>query len=174
MKNRINITTLALALLAIVITTSGCIGPYYSNKNQYDKGRWHWWADNQSVYQRDQQMLAVGKLNAQPVMTGVMTSTGIVATAVAPAPGTAPAGYKGFVANLSSYRRYTLTVRGTENKSYYLGPGQKVTDYLLPGRYVATANYGGRVYGTPYFFDVGPQIMSFQGEACHWFLVAEW
>lgn len=173
MKNKFKIT-LALALLAIAITTSGCIGgPFYGNKSQYDKGRWHWWADNRSVYERDQQMLAVGKLQAQPVMVGTMTATGVVANVVAPASGkTAPAGYMGYIANNNQYRRYNLSIRGVESRDFYLAPGQRITAYLLPGRYIATIDYGGTPIGRPYIFDVGPSEKNYLGEPCHWYLVA--
>jgi len=158
-------------IATLAVATTGCRSPFYGKKGQYDKGNWFGWADNQSVHERDQQMLAVGKLNAQPVMVGTMTATGIVASVVAPG-ATAPAGYMGFIANNNQYRRYNLILRGPENKSYYLAPAQRITDYLLPGRYIATVDYGGRPIGQPYVFDVGPSEKNYLGEKCHWYLVA--
>lgn len=162
-------------MAGLLLVLAGCVGPYYGNQGQYDKGNWRGWADNRQVNQRSRQQLALEKLRVQPVLTGTMTATGVVASAIAPAPGTtAAAGYKGIVANLSSYRRYSFRLQGTESKSFYLGPGERVADYLLPGRYTASIYYGGDQIGQPHVFDVGVQEKFFQGEKCHWYLVAEW
>lgn len=172
-----------LMMVGLLILISGCVGPYYTNRQQYNNGRWVGLAGNHDIAQMDRQQfalerdkMALQKLQAQPVMTGTMTSTGVVANsnAVASAPGTAPAGYEGIVANMSSYNRYTFRIRGPESRSFYLGPGERVTDHLLPGTYMGTVYQGGSQIGQPHVFTVGVQDKVFQNQKCHWFLFAEW
>lgn len=170
-------------MTGLLVLIPGCVGPYYTNKAQYDKGQWYGLANNHDVSQMNRQQLAqerdtmaLQKLQAQPVMTGTMTSTGVVAnsSAVASAPGTAPAGYEVIVANMSSYQRYNFIIRGPETKSYYLGPGERVTDYLLPGRYVVAIMYGTSQIGQSSVMHIGVQTMLFQNHLCHGYAVAEY
>lgn len=172
-----------MTTVGLLIMLTGCVGPYYTNKAQYDKGQWYGLANNHDVSQMNRQQLALerdkmalSKLQAQPVMTGTMTPTGVVAnsSAVASAQGTAPAGYEGIVANMSSQNRYTFRIRGPESRSFYLGPGERATDHLLPGTYTGTVYQGGSQVGQPHVFTVGVQDKVFQNQKCHWFLFAEW
>ncbi|MDO8668006.1 MAG: hypothetical protein Q7K35_02805 [bacterium] len=174
MRNKINILAAALGLLVF----TGCVGPLYTKESQHPKGHGFGLFGSGSASQAEVNRLAIEKLKAQPVMTGTMTATGVVANATpASAIGkTAPAGYKGIVVNMSSYRRYTFLIQGPENKSFYLGPGERAPDsasYLLPGRYIASIYYGGSLVGRPDAFTVGVQEKFFQGP-CHWYVVAEW
>lgn len=178
MKTFIQTTILAGLLLA----GAGCImGPRYGDQEQYNRGRWHGWADNQGVNQRSQQLLAIEKLRVQPVLTGTMTSTGVVANATSPVPSgeTALAGYEGIVANNSPYRTYNFIIRNIRvpesGTSFYLAPGQrapKSLSYLLPGRYMATIDIDGRQIGQPYIFDVGPRKVFYLDREVHWYVAA--
>lgn len=179
-------------MLGLLFVLTGCIGPHFKDRAQYDKGEWKGWASHEDVGQIEHQKLAqkdgeaaleirrtrdkmaLEKLQAQPVQTGTMTAGGVVANGTVAGGATAPAGYKGIVANLSSYRRYNFVIRGPEDKSFYLGPGERTTDYLLPGRYTATFYYGGEKAGQPHVFEVGAQERVFQGEKCHWYVFTEW
>jgi Ni/Co efflux regulator RcnB len=189
MKSLIKILIAIIALVHL----SGCIGPYFRDGAQYDRREWRGWADAHDIGQmerdklaaereraaierdKERDQMALEKLASQPVMTGIMTATGVVANTNAVASGkTASAGYLGYVANLSSYRRYNFVIRGPEKKAFYLGPGERLTDYLLPGRYTGSIYHDGSLYGPPHTFTVGVQEKIFQKERCHWYLVAEW
>ena len=184
MKSKFNIITLALALLAIAITASGCLGPYYTSETQYKEGkRWFGLADHQQANQISQQRLnlerqrmALEKLRTQPVTVGVRTPTGVVETVVAPgAPMPAGCiGYKVIIANLSQSHRYNFLIQGPESKSYYLGPGARKIDYFIPGRYMGTVYYNGYQKGKPHVADIGVQERDFLGESCQGYFVAEW
>lgn len=173
-------TLIQLTMVVGLLLLTGCVGPWYGSKKQYDSGNWHFLANNRDVQQRSQQQLAMEKLQAQPVITGTMTATGVVANPVASGK-TASAGYKGIVVNNSSSRSYSFSIRGEvggiEDKDYYLGPGQRALDeecYLLPGKYTVTIHDGGYQIGRPQVIDVGPRIKLFQNEKCHWYAVAKW
>lgn len=146
-----------IAVLVMVMGLAGCT-PFHGSYSNYKEGKWWLWADNKDAQQWESQQLAYEKLKGQPIQTATVNGV--------------PQGYKGVVVNLNNYNRYNFQCKGPETKSYYLGPGQREVDYLLPGIYSCEVFIGGdRVGGTT--FSVGPQTKKFLGEEYHWYVFAE-
>ncbi|MEA3463977.1 MAG: hypothetical protein U9R14_02810, partial [Patescibacteria group bacterium] len=130
-----------VSLLAIAWLTSGC-GAMYGKKSQYDKGNWYGFTGSAEVARIEQDKLALKKLEAQPAQTAFINRV--------------PQGYKGLVVNLDNRRRINIHIDGPEKKRYFLGPGQSEKDYLIHGKYVATAYRGNNLVGT-WKFEVGAE-----------------
>lgn len=146
-----------IMLLAAMVLLSGCAA-YFGNEAQYEKGDWYLFAGADETARIKQDKLAFEKLKSQPTDTAVVNGVA--------------QGYKGIVANLGR-ERYDFRVNGPENKNYLLGPGERVVDYLLPGKYEVKTYYGGNQVGGG-TFHVGPQTQTFMNEKYHWFVYAEW
>jgi len=146
-----------IVFAAIVFWLTGC-GAYYGNEAQYDKGDWYLLASSREVARIKSEKLAFEKLKAAPTQTEMKNGV--------------PQGYKGLVANLSSYNRYNFKVTGPETKSYLLGPGERAADYLEPGNYVCIVFQGNYRVGS-WAFKVGPQLSTFMNEKYHWYVYTE-
>lgn len=162
MKNKIYALIATVGLLALL---TGCVGPYYTNKAQYDRGQWYGLAGNHDIAQMDRQQitmeqakLAFDKLQAQPVQT--LTTNGV------------SQGYLGVIANMSSYRRLLFKYTGPETGAEYLGPGQQVEKHLLPGDYSGDIIYGGQKIGWAKFKSE-PVEKGFLGKKVHWAFYSE-
>lgn len=143
-----------VGILLLVLGLTSCAA-LYGNEEQYKKGDWYLFAESGEVARIQQDKLALKKLETQPAQTGA-------------ADGVAQ-GYKGVVVNLSSYRRINIHLNGPEKKGYFLGPGQSEEDYLIPGRYLATAYYNDRLVGS-WSFGVGAEQYSYMGRKVHWYV----
>jgi hypothetical protein len=146
---------LSLALLAVVVVAvflSGCA--LYGDKAQYDRGDWYFVTGSQEVAKIEQDKLALAKLEAQPVQTAIIDGV--------------KQGYKGLVSNLYT-RRVNIHIDGPEEKRYLLAAGQSEEDYLLPGKYIATAYRGNGLVGT-WKFEVDVKQVSYMGRKVHWYL----
>ena len=155
---KINLFIVLVAIL--LMCCSGCA--MYGNEAQYNgkSNDWYGLTDSQEVARIKQDKLAFDKLQNQP--TQVKIVNGI------------PVGYKGLVANLSESKRYNFAISGPETKKYYLGPGERVIDYLIPGQYKCTFYRGNNIIGKPWFFKVGVQQHVFMNEKYHWYVLTEW
>lgn len=136
----------------------GCTGAYFGKAEQHKKGDWYFLANSKETARIRQDQLALEKLKSQPVMT--RREGGVVE------------GYKGMIANMSSYNRYNFKIIGPETKSIVLGPGERYEDCLIPGEYIAIVYQGGRKVGE-HEFTVSSQINTFLNEKVHWFVYAE-
>ena len=145
-----------ILLLAILLLSSGC-GAFYGNEKQYEKGNWYFLAGSSEVARIKQDKLAMEKLKNQPTQTA--SKDGITQ------------GYKGVIANLS-WGTVNIHIDGPEKKRFFLDRAQTQEEYLIPGRYAATAYYRGQVRGS-WSFVVGPEQHNFRGEKVHWYLVYE-
>lgn len=154
MKARIFVV---LVTMLVANMLSGCAA-YFGNEAQYEKGDWYLFAGSDETARIKQDKLAFEKLKNQPVQAAVVN--GVVQ------------GYKGIVANLGR-ERYSFRIKGPENKDYLLGPGERVVDYLIPGKYTCETYYGGNQVGGG-TFHVSPQTQTFMNEKFHWFVYAEW
>lgn len=154
MKTRVFV----VAALALVLLSTGCIGPYFRDQGEYDNGVWYGVADSREVARMKADKLAFEKLRAAPVQTEVKDD--------------APQGYKGLIANLSGYSRYNFTLVGPETKSFLLGPGERAIDYLVPGDYICIVYQGSYKVGV-WRFKVGQQQSVFMNEKYHWYVYAE-
>ena len=167
MKTRI----LAVAAMAFLVT--GCtLGPWYGNKAEYEKGEFKGIANqgDMAKYAQDRltekkaemglakDHLAFDKLKAAPVQTEIRDGVA--------------QGYKGLVANLSSFYRYNFKLIGPETKSFLLGPGERAGDYLVPGDYTCVVFQGSRQVGS-WSFKVGPQQSTFMNEKYHWYVYTD-
>jgi len=152
MKTKILVTLLLMGLFFV----NGCA--IYKNEAQYDKGEWYGLIGSEAVAHIKSDKLAFTKLNAAPVQTKIKNDV--------------QQGYEGLVANLSSYNRYNFKLFGPETKSYLLGPGERVTDYLVPGKYTCVVFQGSYQVGS-WSFNVGPQQSTFMNEKHHWYVYAD-
>ncbi len=150
-----------LFLMVMAVGFTGCVGAYYGNQAQYEgkDNDWYFLADSREVARIKSDKLALDKLASQPVQTAMING--------------AQQGYRGVVANLARYERYNFKINGPENKDYLLGPGERMVDYLLPGKYVVNTYRGGNRVGRG-TFEVGPQTQVFMNEKYHWYVYAEW
>lgn len=162
MKTKMFILTAIAGLLML----TGCVGPYYRSQAQYDRGKWLGLASNQSVAQKNRQQialerdkLALDKLQSQPVQTSAVNGV--------------PQGYLGVIANMSTYRRLLFEYSGPEDGAEYLGPGQQMEKYLLPGTYHGVIRYGGQIVGSV-TFKSEPVEKGFLGKKVHWIYGSEW
>ncbi len=166
-----------LAVLALVFAAglTGCAGPYFKNQAQYDgKENWVGWANPHEVARMNQERTATNKLAALPASMGYINEKGQTVPVTITSGKTAPAGFMGKVANLSSTRRLKFAVYGPEEKSWYLGPGQIVPDYLPDGNYIGRIFYGSSEIQAPIPFKVGSQRKNFMGEEVHWYFGSEY
>jgi hypothetical protein len=150
------LTALTGLLLA---TTAGCLGPLYKSETQYDRGKWFGLAGPDQVARTKQDKLALAKLAAAPAQT--LVTNGV------------PQGYLGVIANMSAYRRLLFKYSGPETGAEYLGPGQQVEKYLLPGAYAGEIFYGGDKVGWTTFTSE-PVEKTYLGKKVHWFFFSEW
>lgn len=149
---------LVVIMLAVMLAGSGC-GPYFKSQAQYDdKGDWYLLASSREVARIKADRLAFEKLKTAPAQTEVKDG--------------AVQGFKGLVANLSSYNRYNFTLTGPETKSYLLGPGERANDYLIPGTYVCIITQGNYRVGS-WAFSVGSQQSVFMNEKYHWYVYTD-
>ncbi|MDO8592850.1 MAG: hypothetical protein Q7R92_03745 [bacterium] len=154
MKSR---TFAVLLVLASVTLFTGCAA-YFGNEAQYNKGDWYLFADSREVAHIKKDKLAFNKLEAEPVKTNTVNGVS--------------QGYEGLVANLSNNNRYNFKLFGPETKSYLLGPGERATDYLIPGKYVCIVYQGSYQVGS-WSFQVGPQQSIFMNEKHHWYIYTD-
>lgn len=150
-----------MLVAAICITAcflTGCGGPLYGNVKQYQRGSWYGFADHHEVARIDQDKLAMKKLEASAPLTASENGTSL--------------GYKGVVANFSSYRA-TIDLIGPESRNFLLEPGQQVETYLIPGKYLTMAQTSSGGYRSKNVggFTVGVKKHSFQGRDVHWFAI---
>ncbi len=171
MKTKILALTTVLAALAFLVT--GC-GPFFRNQAQYDKGEWWGIAGSHEVVQMKEKKMAMDKQAALPALMGYINEKGETVTVTVNSGKVASAGFVGKVANLSSYRRLKFVVNGPEEKTWYLGPGQIVPDYLTEGVYVARIFYGSTEVQEPMTFKVSLLKKNFMGEKLHWFFGSEY
>jgi hypothetical protein len=150
----------------LVVFLVGCAGPRFGNEEQYNKGEWKGYAYENEVariksdksrlaFNEKINALAVEKLKTQPV--DVKSNSGAVQ------------GYKGVLHNLYSSGRVNIIVSGPERKSYFLNSGERIEDFLLPGKYCATFFTNGRKVGE-WKFAVGVQQHQYMGQKVHWYL----
>lgn len=163
------IPTIVFASLALLL--NGCA--LYKNEAQYDQGRWKGWAGAEEVARTKADKLAIAKLQATPAQTGIMGPNGPVPATSATNINPVPAGYLGVMANMSSYRRLLFKYTGPETGVEYLGPGQQVEKYLLPGVYYGEIIYGGERVGQVTFRSE-PVEKGFLGKKVHWIFGSEW
>ncbi|KKR91933.1 MAG: hypothetical protein UU95_C0024G0018 [Parcubacteria group bacterium GW2011_GWC2_42_12] len=154
MKNKITVLAIMVGLLALV---SGCA--LYKSERQYDQGEWKGWAGGEEVARTKQDKLALAKLQATPVQT--LVTNGV------------SQGYLGVIANMSTYRRLLFKYIGPETGIEYLGPGQQIEKYLLPGQYQGEIFYGGEKVGW-LTFKSEPVVKTFFGRQVHWMFFSEW
>lgn len=163
MKEKTKIITalvIAAGLILVFALSSGCA--LYKSERQYDQGEWKGWAGSEEVARTKQNKLALAKLQAAPVQT--LTTNEV------------SQGYLGIIANMSTYRRLTFkysNATGTESGIEYLGPGQQIEKYLLPGVYRGEIFYGGERVGWA-MFKSEPVEKSFLGKKVHWIFGSEW
>lgn len=150
-------STIAFIALLTTFLLSGC-GAYYGSEKQHTKGDWYGLAGSGEVAQIKSDRLALAKLEAAPVQ--ILVTNGVIQ------------GYRGIVANLSSYCRCNFTISGPETKSYFLGPGERYVDYLVPGTYTCALTVGGSRVGQKTFHVKG-QLLIFLNEQCHWYAAYE-
>ncbi len=144
---------LALILLTGIICFgfTGCAS--FGEKKDYNEGDWYGLAGPDTVARIEQDKLALEKLRKSDIVSDPVL------------------GYKGVVKNFST-NRYTFKLIGPETKSYFLSPGEKTEDYLIPGDYAFTIKKGGKKVGWG-SFKVGPQIQVFENINYHWFVYAD-
>ncbi len=152
-----------VVVAVFLLFVSGCA--MYGGEEQYNKGEWHGYAGSREVsqIQRDKHALvkrkvvdqmAVDKLMSQPVEVKVVN--GIAQ------------GYKGIVQNLSG-KKINLIISGHEIKSYFLRPGEKIEDFLLPGDYHAVPYSGNKPIDKGWWFTVGLPKYVYNGKNVHWY-----
>lgn len=95
--------------------------------------------------------------------------------------GSANEGYQGIIQNFCIRSRmqfefFRIDEKGIEKNrsagSFYTYPGQKITPYLLPGKYVVKVYREGRLIDTQ-TFPVTAELKNFFGEQTHWFVARE-
>lgn len=128
---------------------SGCT-PYFGNMQQYNNGKWHNYASADDVSKIKSDQLAFRKLEESPVDVDAVS------------------GYKGIVANLTRHDNINFVIIGPEKKSYFLAPGERVEDYLVPGEYTYYWYIDGKLAGT-WKCHVTSQKHFFLGGYYHWF-----
>lgn len=168
LKNTIKI----LVLLWISFIVVGCA--YFGNEKQYEQGDWYGLATPDEVAKIKQNKLALEKMQAIPAQTAYIENGILVPISQSGSKGKkTPAGFKGKVCNLSSYNRVHIVIKGPEVKGFYLGPGQNITEYLIPGVYTATPYVGSRRIYEPRTFHVNSRTHNFMGEELHWYVYYE-
>ncbi len=174
MKNMKRVVIVVFVLLIATTLSSGCA--LYRSEKQYDEGSWYGVTGSGEVARIKENKLALKKLEATPTQIAVIDTKGeMVKKIVKMVDGKEETflGYKGIVANMGTYRRYNYEFVGPEKIAVYLGPGQKVYKYLIPGKYTVKIYYGGDLVGVRPLL-VGPYDDDFLGEPVHWKAVAEW
>ncbi|GEM_PF-2523924 len=143
-------------LTAILLVLAGCGA--YRNEAQYARGDWDLWMGPERVSRVLEDKLALEKLKALPANTKTVNGVSM--------------GYKGVVYN-SRLRKFTVKIYGPENKEYYVGREQEVTDYLIAGTYKYQLFFRGRKYGPVKTFTVSAQLQNFLGRNVHWMVIIE-
>ena len=164
-----------IAIIALAITATSCVGPLYTTEVQHTAGLGVGVFGSEAATRAKVNRMALAKMQATPVQIGVMGPNGAMPAASA-VQGTnaVPAGYFGIIANFSRNRRLLFKYSGPESGSEYLGPGQQVSKYLLPGEYTGVIISGnGRVTGRTCFRSE-PVDKGFIGQRVHWAFFAEW
>lgn len=77
-------------------------------------------------------------------------------------------GYFGKVFNKSRSTEYTFIIKGTETKSFVVGPQGSASWYLLPGEYTCQVYAWGSIPKGSYTFKVGVETVDYYGETLHW------
>jgi len=164
-----------VVLIFATASLSSCA--LYHSERQYDQGNLGFIATSPEVARIKQDKLALKKLEATPAQIAVIDTKGEMVKKIVKNINNKEEvfiGYKGIIANMSIYQRYEFKIVGPESKIWYLGPGQKFEDYLIPGQYLGYIYYGSYQQGRPIPIDVGPQEKIFLGEKYHWILGAEY
>lgn len=83
-------------------------------------------------------------------------------------------GYLGKIINLSRWQNIQFNVSRVESPdktilSETLAPGQQISRYLLPGRYLVTVYINGKLKDVK-DFPVGAELKGFFGELLHWYI----
>ena len=146
----------------------GCAA-MYGNEAQYDEGDWHLFASSKEVARIKQDKLAMEKLASSPVSVGQIQNE--PGTIVLGEPARVYAGYAGLVVNMSRYAYVKIKIDGPEKKSYFLEPGSKLEDNLIPGQYLSSCERDGQIVGRPRIFHVTAQQHDFINKKVHWFCV---
>lgn len=144
-------------VVSLIFLFIGCAA-HYGNEAQYDRGDWYLLASAGEVVRIKGDKLAFNKLKNAPAQTESKKNV--------------PQGYKGLIANLSGHNRYNFKFTGPETKSFLLGPGEQVIDYLVPGKYFCEVYHGGSKIGS-WSFKVGVQQSTFLNEKYHWYVYAD-
>lgn len=100
--------------------------------------------------QIEAKQMALDKLQAAPIMANPVN------------------GYFGKVFNKSRNTEYTFIIKGTETKSFVVGPQGSASWYLLPGVYTCEIYAWGNIPKGLYTFNVGIETVDYYGENLHW------
>jgi|GEM_PF-1848785 len=154
-----NIITISIATAITILFLCGCTGPLYTKEAQYTAGKGWGLFGSGTAARAKIDRLAVAKLQATPVQVEVTNGASL--------------GYLGVISNNSNHRRLLFKYAGPETGSEYLGPGQQVEKYLLPGTYSGEIFYGGQKVGWT-TFKSEPVNKTYLGKTVHWFFFSEW
>lgn len=150
-----------ILLIYCLVLLNGCVGPYYVSERQYDRGDWRGWADNQEVARNKSDRLAFEDYKkSSPTQNNTQKR-------------------RGFVYNNSRTRDVNIKIYGSyiRQKSFYLGPQEKVYWELFPGEYTAAIyDERGKIWGRPKTFSVGIQTHTVkvegQEEEVPWYVIS--
>ncbi len=153
----------AIWMVVLAVVLNGC-GAMYGNEQEYWDGDFYNFADPDELaeIQNDrisimERKMALAKLRT--ITPDVKSVNGV------------SHGFRGVIVNFSR-KRLNVKVRGPEKKSYFMGPGERVVDYLVPGSYKRTLFERGKEIATQNFV-VSNQQHSFQGALYHWYIYLE-
>lgn len=165
-----------IALLVLIVAfATGCAG--FGDTS--DANNWYGIMSRNEFVNHQQDLLALKKLESQPVETaatavtnsGVAIANNVVAITI-------PQGYLGAFFNMTRYDR-NIVCSGPEKRSFWLGPkgssGQNDVEdtYLVPGVYTCYSyDTRGRLMGE-WTFKSGPQKHKGpNGKEYHWYFIA--
>lgn len=149
-------TACAVVVIILIVGFTGCAAQF-GNERQYEDGDWYFFANSSEVAKIEQDKMALEKLEKSTPIIGE---------------GQNGKGYRVYLANFSSFKRYTFRLDGPEKVNHMLSPEEVLEIYLIPGDYEVKTVHDGKVSSAG-IMPVTAKRKRFNGVWCHGFAYEE-